>query len=157
MSPEPARFCIPVRRDRAHVLPFWELFIFFDHMRNMEDYPFWSMGSCQFKDSATGEFSICPFQSWSMGGCQFKERESIQSPPLEGIPSVHFRSEVWEAASLRISPLESFPSVHSRVGTWMFFSHRKSSLLRNACSYLGILKQKKRFGMTGIRTLDLEL
>ena len=69
---------------------FWELFIF-DHMRNMEDpYLFWSMWSCQFKDSATGEFSICPFQSWSMGGCQFKERESIQSPPLEGVPSVHF-------------------------------------------------------------------
>ena len=41
------------------------------------------------------------------------EAANLRTPPLEGVPSVHFIAEVWEAASLRIPPLEGHPSVHS--------------------------------------------
>ena len=71
----------------------------------------------------------------SMGSCQ-----------LEEVPSVH---SIEYGKSL----LESFPSVHSReILVFHVFSPTKNW---GICSYLGILKTKKRFGMTRIWTLDL--
>ena len=142
----------------------------------MEDpYLFWSMGSCQFKDSATGEFSICPFQSWSMGGCQFKERESIQSPPLEGVPSVHFIAWSMGSCQFKDSATGGTSICPFQRESWAFLvtplptknrgcvinlrSNSDRELIRNSYSlppkFERLRKRNLENRSSGVRTLDL--